>query len=88
MFSTCNDYLTINGTSQWKNLPAHILHQKSKRPPNGSKPLSVKVGIYIENLGKFQATEMVIFCKNSIYCFIPINLLFTLGIRRRSLSVQ
>lgn len=36
------------------------LQENAKRPPyDPDPPLDVKVGFYIESLGKFQATEMV-----------------------------
>lgn len=38
------------------------LQRESKRPPwtSDGSPLIVKAGIYIESLGKFQSTEMVV----------------------------
>ena len=42
------------------------LQKNAKRPPwpsANAKPLDVKIGIYIESLGKFQSTEMVGFLK-------------------------
>lgn len=36
------------------------LQKNAKRPPyDADPPLDVKVGIYIESLGRFQSTEMV-----------------------------
>lgn len=51
-------FLTAESETDLRNR----LQKNAKKPPwpNGIvKPLNVKIGVYIESLGKFQSTEMV-----------------------------
>lgn len=56
-------YFVISDASRAENTELRDRLQKdAKRPPwpsGNEKPLDVKIGIYVESLGKFQSTEMV-----------------------------
>uniref|UniRef100_A0AC34GSH6 Uncharacterized protein n=1 Tax=Panagrolaimus sp. ES5 TaxID=591445 RepID=A0AC34GSH6_9BILA len=57
LYFIVNDVIGIENTELRDRL-----QKNAKRPPwpeGNVKPLDVKIGIYVESLGKFQSTEMV-----------------------------
>lgn len=61
--SATSQQITSNANGNPNENKLLALWQKVKKPPKGQrrKPLQVNVGIYLESLGNFLETQMVIF---------------------------